>query len=405
MKKTTVAVFFGAKSFEHDVSILTGLEACKALDAEKFNVIPVYIDLKNQMWIGEALFDKKTYPLNDYNKRLLSRAKILVGKERPTLLATERGFIFFKTKKIYFDAALLALHGSYGEDGSLQGLCEFAGIPYTGCRPLSAAICMNKSISKQLVKSAGVSVLDEIIIKRPGNNEFYNIEKVTEKVNLPFPLIVKPLSLGSSIGVSKANDRSELNASVLGVFALGDDAMVEPFVENLEEYNISVTRVFTGKTTPSVIEKPIKQEASFLGFVEKYLAGGTKGGVKKVGSKFDNVRNAGMINISREYNPKDLTKEESARLKEWAVKAFDVLNCNGVVRVDFMCNSKTREFYFGELNTIPGSMSYYLWEGSEPSYSYTDLLTAMIDEAAVLSKFKSGDVILSASNSKIFNER
>jgi D-alanine-D-alanine ligase len=375
------------------------------LDTEKFNVVPVYIDLKNQMWVGDALLNKKTYPLNDYNKRLLGKARILVGEKRPTILVTEMGFVFLKTKKIYFDVALLAFHGGYGENGSIQGLCELAGIPYTGCRHLSSAICMNKSISKRLVKLVGIPVLDEIILKRPDDNEFYNIEKVTERVIFPFPVIVKPVSLGSSIGVSKASDRSELNASVLGVFALGDDAMVEPFVENLEEYNVSVTKVFTGKTSPSVVEKPIRKGASFLGFVEKYLAGGTKGGVKKAGSKLDYTENAGMINITREYNPKDLSNEELIHLKEMAVKIFDVLGCNGVVRIDFMCNSKTREFYFGELNTIPGSMSYYLWEGSEPSYSYTDLLTAMVDEAIVLSRFRSGDVILSASNSEIFNEK
>jgi D-alanine-D-alanine ligase len=403
MDKLIVAVFFGGKSFEHDVSILTGLEACKLLDFERFRAVPVYIDLKNQMWIGEELLNTKIYPLSKTTKRRLSEARILVGEEKPTIRAVKRGPIFSKTTKINFDVALLALHGEYGENGPVQGMCELAGIPYTGCRVLSAAMAMDKSVTKTLVKNVGVPVLDEIIIKKPTTEEFYDIANLTKEVKFPFPVIVKPVALGSSVGVSKANNKEELNTSVLQVFALNEDALVEPFVENLEEYNVSATRIFNKKTIPSVIERPVKKNASFLGFVEKYLSGNSSGGgVKKAGSKLS--ARAGLIASTREFNPKELSGEQTKQLKEWAVKVFDVLDCRGVARIDFLCDSKAQKFYFGEINTIPGSLSCYLWEASEPSYSYVELLTALIDEALELHKIRKGDVILSSSNSQIFKE-
>jgi D-alanine-D-alanine ligase len=394
MSKLTIAVFFGSKSFEHDISILTGLEVCQMLDFDRFDVIPIYIDIKNNMWTGEQLLKPTFYPLNKRKKRLLTKISVLVGEEKPTLRATKVGIIFSKSKNINFDVAFLALHGEYGENGMIQGMCELGGIPYTGCRALPSGVAMDKVISKTIAKSVGVPVLDDIVIRRKTNGEFFDIDKLTDAVEFPFPVIVKPTSLGSSVGVSKANNKDELNASVLEVFALGEDAMVEPFIENLEEYNVSVTKAFGGKTTPSVIERPIRKGASFLGFVEKYLSNGTKGGSKSGGSKlgFSPAR-TGFISMTREFNPTGLGATQSVQLKEWAIKVFDAIGCNGVVRVDFLSNSKNGEFYFGELNTIPGSMSYYLWEASEPSYSYTDLLSSLVDEAIELNKSKKGDNI------------
>jgi D-alanine-D-alanine ligase len=404
MDKKTIAVFFGGKSFEHDVSILTGLEICKLLDTEKFFAIPVYFDLKNQLWIGDKLNDPKFYPLTDDKKCFVREARIMVGEEKPTIEMTERGLFGKKTTKINFDVALLAFHGEYGENGFFQGMCEVAGIPYTGCRVLSSAICMNKSISKMLVKSVNIPVLDEIIIRRPLNNNFYDIEELIKDVKFSFPVIVKPIALGSSIGVSKANNKSELNSSALQIFTLGDDILIEPFVENLEEYNISVAKI-DGKSIASAIERPIKKDASFLGFIEKYLSNNGNG-TKKAGSKLlSSVEKVGLLSLTRVFEPKELSKTESEQLKEMAVKSFDILNCNGIVRIDFLCNSKTREFYFNEINTIPGSLAYYLWEAHQPSYSYTEMLTNLVNEASELNILKREDINLSFSNSEIFKKK
>lgn len=407
MEKINVAVFFGGKTFEHDISILTGIEACQSLDIDKYNVIPVYLDLKNNFWTGEALLDRRIYPLRDWGKELVKEARLLVGEDKPTLQVKTKGMFLSKLEKIHFDVALLALHGDYGENGPMQGLCDIAGIPYTGCRTLSASVCMNKSITKLIAKSVGIPVLEEFIIRKPLNTEFYDIELLTKNMPFNYPVIVKPVSLGSSVGVSKANNIDELNASVLQVFALGTDTMVEPFVENLEDYNVSVTRAFDGTTIASALEHPFKKDADFLGFAEKYLSGNTgKCGCKKAGSKLESTsERAGFISMTREFNPKDLTKEQIEQVREWARKAFETLECNGVARIDFMCNSKTKEICFNEINLVPGSFAYYLWEGSEPSYTYTDLMDALVKEALELNKVKKGDVILSASKSVIFKDR
>ncbi len=407
MDKVNVAVFFGGKSFEHDVSILTGLEACYALDTEKYNLIPVYVDLNNHFWTGDALLDKNFYPLNNWGKKLVNEAKLIIGEDKPTLEIKKQGMFAKTTEYITFDVALLAFHGEYGENGPMQGLFEVANIPYTGCRTLSAAVCMNKSMAKTIVASVGVPVLPEILIKKPTNNDFFDINEFTKEMPFDFPVIVKPVALGSSVGVSKANNKDELNVSVLQVFTLGEDALIEPFVENLEEYNISVTKALDETIKHSIIEHPLKKNAEFLGFVEKYLSNsGTKGGVKKAGSKLmSNNEKLGMISLTRDFTIKELTDKQKEDITNWALNAFEALECNGIVRIDFMYNSKTKEFYFTEANTIPGSFAYYLWEASEPSYTYTDLMTALINEALELQKTKKGDIILSSSKSSIFKEK
>ncbi|MDR3289961.1 MAG: hypothetical protein LBT02_01610 [Rickettsiales bacterium] len=402
--KINVAVFFGGKSFEHDVSILTGIEVCNSLDYTKYNVIPVYLDLKNQLWTGDALMSKTIYPLQDWSKKLLKKTQLLVGEDRPTLQFIEQGMFLKSTKRTTFDVAFCAFHGEYGENGPVQGMFEVASIPYTGCRVFAAGLAMDKSIAKMLAKNVNVNVLDEVIIKKP-NDDFFDIEDLTKNKNIKFPCIVKPISLGSSVGVSKATNQDELNISILQVFTLGDNALIEPFVENLEEYNVSVTKVFNGKTTASIIERPIKKDAAFLGFKEKYMSsgGGTKTNGIKIGTKFNNSNDSGMLSMTRDFSPKELSEKESETLKKWAINVFDILKCNGVVRVDFLCNSKTKEFYFGEINTIPGSLSYYLWEASEPSYTQTDLTGALVEEAIELNKKRKGEIILTGS--KIFKEK
>lgn len=407
MDKKNIAVFFGGKSFEHDVSILTGLEACYALDTEKYNVIPVYVDLQNHLWTGDALLSKDFYPLNETNKKIINKSEILVGEEKPTIQIQKQKMFNKSLEKITFDVALLAFHGEYGENGPFQGLFELMDVPYTGCRTLSASLCMNKSVAKTLVSSVGVPVLDEILIKRPTNDQFFDVDDFTKQMSFKFPVIVKPTALGSSIGVSKASNKDELNVSVLQIFALGDDVLIEPFVENLEEYNISLTKAIDGEIKCSIIEHPLKKNAEFLGFVEKYMSNsGGKCGCKKAGSKLMSAsERAGLLSLTRDFEIKELTESQKEQIKAWAIDAFDVLECNGIVRIDFMHNSKTKDFYFTEANTIPGSFAYYLWEASEPSYTYTDLMDFLINEAIELHKSKKGNIILSSSKSKIFKEK
>lgn len=393
MQRKKIAVFFGGKSFEHDVSIITGIDVVLSLDSTKYDPFPVYVDLDGVWWTGRALLDKKNYHLTDDVKKTLSKVSLHVGEN--SFYLESKGCFFKKAQQFPLDLIFPAFHGDYGEDGKFQGLCEMSGIPYAGGRVLSSALFMNKSATKALLKEKGIPVLKDEVIQKP-TSSLFDIDVLAKEVSLPFPLIVKPNTLGSSVGVLKADDTEGLKQGLLNVFALGDDALIEPFVDNLEEYNISVTQAF-GEAQTSVIERPLKEKSAFLGFHEKYLAaGGTKG------TKSASTNKNGLLALTRVFNPEELTKEETAHIQEWAKKAFLSLNTKGVVRIDFMCNSKTREFYLGEVNTIPGSFAYYLWEASSPKKPYTELLSALIEEGFNEAK-KKKSFSLSASHSLIFN--
>ena len=398
MQKKKVFVFFGGKSFEHDVSILTGIDVCMSIDSTKYDVYPVYIDINNKWWFGEELLDKGNYPLNDYVKQDLTRVQFVI-KDNKGFLESEKANIFGMRKRFDFDIAFLAFHGDYGETGFFQGLCETANIPYTGCDAKASAVFMDKSLTKRIAKSLGIPVLEEQVIKKPAGNDFFDIEDLASQIKLPLPLIVKPNSLGSSVGVKKANNNDELYAAILSIFALGDDVLLEPFVENLEEYNISVSRAF-GETKTSVIERPKKKNDELLSFNEKYRAGGSKG---KMGGKFGGAKTAGasaMLSMTRDFNPKELTENDVKNIQNWAKTLFDEVGGNGDPRIDFLCNSKTKELFMCEVNPLPGSFAYYLWEASDPAVSYTELLTALLDEAENKFARKRQSIIL--TESKIF---
>ena len=411
MQKKKVAVFFGGKSFEHDISILTGIEACKAVDSTKYEAFPIYVDLSGEWWTGEKLLDRRFYPLNNSNRFLVKRVHLIIGKgnfgSKNYYLETQKSSLFDSKKRIDFDIALLAFHGNYGEVGHFQGLCEIAGIPYTGCDVKASAVFMDKSLTKKIAKSLNIPVLEEKILKKPADQNFFDIKVLTKDINIPFPVIVKPNSLGSSIGVHKAENEEELEAGVLQIFALGDDALIEPFVENLEEYNISVSKAFDGTIRTSIIERPLKKNSAFLGFKDKYMSNGTKGGTKggKLGgakfggTKFDN-KSGSMVSLSRVYRPEELTHEEQTNIENWAKAIFESVEGNGDPRIDFMCNSKTRQIYLNEINPIPGSFAYYLWENSEYSITQTELFTALIEEAEKKALKSAGDIIL--TESKVF---
>ena len=376
MTRKKIAVFFGEQSFEHDISILTGLQAIKVIDQSKFEVFPVYIDLNRNWWTGNGLLKQDNYPLAVKQLKDITKVKFCLG-DGVGYLQPVSGGIFAAKKPIYFDAAFLAFHGDFGETGAFQGLMESAGIPYTGCRMLAANVFMNKVTTKQLCRTLGIPVLPEVVLNRPENKAFFDVKDITKDVNLPFPLCVKPLHLGSSIAVSKVTTKEELDSAVIKVFALDNQAIVEPFVENLEEYNVSVTRIF-GEPSCSAIERPAKKNA-ILDFADKYKAGGKGKGVK--GAKSGNADIRGLVSLSREYNPKELTKEQREKILSWAKTLFVAMDGNGAPRIDFLCNTKTGELWLGEVNPIPGSFAFYLWENAEPKVNFTKLLTAIIEEA------------------------
>jgi D-alanine-D-alanine ligase len=375
--KKKIAVFFGGKSFEHDISILTGLQVSEAIDKTKYEVIPVYVDLEGNWWTGEALLNKAFYPLTAKNKERVSAASFVMGKGKPYLLPEKKGI--FAAKPVYFDFALPAFHGDYGENGCFQGLMEMAGIPYSSCRVLASSVFMDKVATKRICRSLDIPVLPEVVIQRPDSDEFLDVEKLTADVSFDFPVMVKPMTLGSSIGVSKANNKEELYAAVLKVFALDSCALIEPFVNNLEEYNVSVSAAFNGEVRLSAIEQPVRQK-DILSFNDKYKAGAKS--AKTGGQKFgaSSMVSEGMLSMTRSFNPDSLSEQQTENIKTWAKKIFTAVGGLGNPRIDFMCDSATGEMWLGEVNPIPGSFSYFLWERAEPKVNFVKLVNALIDE-------------------------
>src|SRR5205823_837858 len=272
---------------------------------------------------------------------------------RGVLIPKKTGF-FSRPAPVEFDVALLAFHGLYGEDGQMQGLFETANLPYTGMRTLASAVLMDKPAAKRLLRGLDIPLLPDAVITR-GPTGLPSAETIGAAMrNIGFPCIVKPAHLGSSIGVGKADDIEELRALLPAIFRLDRQAVIEPFVPNLAEYNLSVARI-GGEIRTSAIEKP-KRAEELLDFRQKYLSGGDG----KTSVKGDAASSQGMLSLTREINP-PLPAGLEEKLRRWAVAAFEAVDGTGAPRVDFYCDEKTGETWLNEVNPCPGSFAYFLW--------------------------------------------
>jgi D-alanine-D-alanine ligase len=377
MSKKIVAIFMGGKSLEHDISILTGLQVFNALDTTKYEPFIVYVDRNGVWYCGKGLENRHNYNLSGKLKRQLKKVELPAGVNfngKP-YLQTVSSF-FSKNKKIYFDVALPTFHGTKGEDGAIQGLFEFSQIPYCGPRILSASVLRNKAFARKIFEFLQIPILTSIVINRPNAEKIIDVKELLKGYKIEFPVCVKPCNLGSSIGVHKAKNTKELYTALLEIFKMDNSALIEPFIENLIEYNITVTKALDGKTQTSVIERPITA-GEMLDFKNKYLGDGAK----KIGAKKTGVQSEGMASTVREISPKSLNSKQSELIIESAKKVFNVLLGCGTPRVDFYCNEKTKKIWMNEINTIPGSFAFYLWEASNPKVPFTKLLSALIEEA------------------------
>ncbi|MEM7651112.1 MAG: D-alanine--D-alanine ligase [Pseudomonadota bacterium] len=378
--KKTVAVFFGGRSPEHDVSVVTGLQILSAIDSENYHAFPVYITTDGEWLVGDVLRERANYMLGaETRKETQSVTLNLKPEKRGQLVPLKKG-LFGGAKPIEFDVAIPSFHGLYGEDGNIQGLFEFAGIPYAGMRTMASSVLMDKGATKKILQGAGIPVLPSAIIYRPDQGTMIPEEELKSMMgDVDFPCIVKPNHLGSSIGVAKANNLAELRACLPGVFEFDDAAIIEPFVENLVEYNVAVSKAFGGVRT-SAIERP-KATDELLDFKQKYLSGGdNKSGNKTGGTKTVGAISEGMLSLTRELNPK-LDKKSAENIKDWALKMFGAIEGTGAPRIDFIGNEKTGELWLNEVNPWPGSIGYFLWEAAQEPILFTDLLTGLIEEA------------------------
>ncbi len=382
--KKRVAVFFGAKSPEHDVSVITGLQALKAIDSSQFNVFPVYIAPNGEWLTGTELLDTANYMFTNQSINKLENVTLDLGANLNSnsygKLLCKKNKLFRNIKSINFDMAMLALHGINSEDGKIAAIMEIANVPYTGMRHFASTVLMNKIASKQIFKSVGIPVLPHNIITRPKDGFSVDRNELDQIINkITFPICIKPCNLGSSIGVAKVNNIEELVAVLPNIFKYDTIAMLEPFVENLVEYNLSVG-IINDKVVTSAIEKP-KRVADLLDFKQKY-ASNNGSGSNKFGSK-SAAPNLGMLSMTRELNP-ILDPPIEHNLRNWAELAFKTVQGSGFPRIDFLCNSKTGEVWLNEINPCPGSFGFYLWEASEHHILFTELLNILLQEAEVL---------------------
>lgn len=344
--KTNIAVFFGGRSTEHEISVISANQAMAAIPADKYNVIPVYITKDGRWFTGEALRDVKNY--RDTKKLLESCTEVYM---RPIF----GDYNLYRAKKKMFGSDVLAtadvvipvLHGSNGEDGIFEGVLETIGIPFAGCDTLASANGMDKITMKMILGSCGVPVVPYVWFtdKQWFAQRDALIEEIEKKIG--YPVIVKPANLGSSVGIGRAADRQQLIAKVDEAEKYSTRLIVEHMVDNLKEINCSVLGDCDDYAT-SVCEEPIKS-GEILSYQDKYM-GGTKG--------------AQGMQASQKRIPADLPEEVSDRIRYLAGETFRVLSCHGVSRVDVIMDQDNGEIYVNEINTIPGSLSFYLWEAT-----------------------------------------
>lgn len=364
-----VAVVFGGPSQEHDVSVVSAQQVMDAADLRKLNIIPVYMDFQGRFHHGPSLRQ-----LDRFRPRPPGLHEVVFawGEMGPCIMSRDGGW----SRQI--DCVLPVFHGPFGEDGRVQGMLEVVGIPTTGFSAINSALAMRKDATKSLVKDAGVNVLPHIAVNV---TELSDPEAVCDRVEqeLDYPLIVKPANLGSSIGVGLARDRSSLIVHLQAALREDSFALVEPQVQNLEELNIAVMYRH-GRICFSAIERP-KSSAELLDFKEKYLssaAGGPQGSEGKLGNA--TVPSQGMLSLTRDINP-PMSSDLRKRLRDFAARAFSALGLRGAPRLDFMRDKETGELWFNEINPIPGSYGFFLWEAADEPLLFPQLIDHLVREA------------------------
>ncbi len=359
--KIKVALLFGGKSAEHDISVISALQAYRHLNKDKYEVYPIYITKDSEMYFGENTGNIEAY--SDLGKLLSKSKKVsLVRSANKVRLV----YAFSKKAISDIDVALPVVHGTNVEDGTIQGYLQLLGLPYCGCDILSSAVGMDKYVTKTVLREAGIPVLDCVRARLSQYKDSADkvITEIEEKIG--YPVIVKPINCGSSIGISKAADRQSLEEALDDAFTYSDRILAERAITSLREINCSVLGDGDGATA-SECEEPVGSD-EILSFNDKYV-GGAKGGAKSSAEK------SGMASLKRKI-PAPITEEQRDFIRRAAVDAFLALGCSGVSRIDFLMDSSTGEIFFNEINTIPGSLSFYLWEPL--GVKYTELLDRMI---------------------------
>lgn len=358
-KKLRVGLFFGGRSVEHEVSVISALQAYENIDKEKYGVIPVYVSKAGEFFTNPKLLDIKNY--KDVQGLLYSSTQIVLAQKNGQGGFLKQGFL---KKFESIDLAFPLFHGSFGEDGCIQGVFEIYNIPYVGLNVLGSSIAMDKVISKALFKELNLNVAQYTYIGRSGwIDDPKRCIKEIQNV-LKFPMFVKPANIGSSIGVGKAIDEDSLQFAIEVASAYSDKILIEQALENVIEVNCSAIGGWSENRWPeiSVCEQPVKSE-ELLTFADKYQKGGK-------GSK-----GAGMASLSR-IIPAPISKKLTEQIQLATRQIYESLGEGGVIRVDYFVDPKKEKFWANEVNSPPGSLAFYLWE--KTGIPYKELLDKLI---------------------------
>lgn len=352
MSKLRVGVIYGGRTVEHEVSIITALQAMNSLDADRYEVIPLYITKEGDWLTGEPLRKLEIYQSPDLRKST-ERVSLSPVPGVGALVLSERkgGFSLFggkdrETREIAIDVAFPCMHGTFGEDGTLQGLLELAGLPYVGPGVLASALGMDKIAMKAVFQANGLPQVDSVALRRDEwrANPGAVVERLEREVG--YPAFVKPANLGSSVGITRATDRDSLRNALDVAASYDRRLLVERALEGAVDINCSVLGL-QDDLRVSVCEQPVTWEA-FLSYEDKYIRGG---------------KGQGMKGLSRKI-PAPISPELTKEIQSLAVRAFQAIDAAGVSRIDFLLTPDER-VYVNEINTIPGSLSFYLWEATD----------------------------------------
>jgi len=360
--KIQLGVLFGGPTTEHEISVITALQAIEHIDTEKYDIVPIYVGKDREWYTGSDLLNIENY--RDVPMLLSGLVNVvLINKNNEFVLQKKNGLFKNIIKKV--DIVMPIVHGYNMEDGTIEGYLETIGVPYTGSDIFGCVVGQDKVFQKQIMESSKIPVLSYEWFYE---SEFLEDEKsiITKLEKIGYPLIVKPARLGSSVGISIAKNKTELIKSIEGALAYDEKIVVEKVLTNMVELNCSVLGN-NEIAEPSLIEEVMGND-EFLSYQDKYLGSGkTKGKVS--GSK-------GMASTNR-IIPARIDDKVADKIEKYSIKAFKALGASGVVRIDYLMDKKTKEVYINELNTIPGSLAFYLWTPKDKSY--TELLNNIID--------------------------
>ena len=374
--KICVGVFFGGKSTEHEISCISANQAIHALDSDKYDVLPIYISKDNEFYIGDELFDLANYSSFISNPSSVLE-KVMIYKDGNNVKVRPMKGMFKKERTI--DVAFPIVHGTNVEDGSLAGFLQMLDIPYTSCDVLGGAVGQDKSVMKDIFKAEGIPMVDYFVVYNADFEDAYeDYFKKAKKIG--FPLIAKPANLGSSIGIEVIKTEEEFEEKISECLKYDFKVVVEKMIANLKEVNISIIGG-DEKAKCSAIEEVTN---GFLDFDKKYQPGSGSKGAKK-GVKVPAAKGAskGMASTVRKV-PAELKEGQKEEIEKIALKAFRALNSFGCVRIDFMIDNDTDKIYCNEINTIPGSLAFYLWkeEGVDFSQECDELINNALNRYA-----------------------